>query len=146
MSRDRIAAAAAAVLVAAGIAAAFTLLGSPSHQRTLRLDHQRIIDLVMIANDVHARFDAAPEKLPPPELLPRGDGSTAARDPATGAPYAYRRTGRTSYRLCAVFAAASDPRDADGLWSHPAGRHCFELDITRDQNEPLSASQFVMLP
>jgi hypothetical protein len=50
-------------------------------------------------------------------------------DPETGTPYEYRVLNPVSYELCAQFSL---PRDLqyDSYWNHPAGRHCYSIDVT----------------
>lgn len=128
----------AAVAVAATIAAAIWVIGSPAAQRESRLDARRISDLrgLETAIERHARLhDGLPRGL---DVL-RDDGGAASRvDPATGTPYGYEPVDDRRYRLCAGFA--TDSRDVvrqvepvhDDAWRHPAGRHCFERRLERD--------------
>ncbi|HYZ16202.1 MAG TPA: hypothetical protein VE591_07355, partial [Candidatus Acidoferrum sp.] len=126
MRRDHLAALAASVLVAGGVAAGFATIGSPQHARLAALDRQRIDDLVAIAEILRARYrDGLPVRLPPDLGAVRADGSNATRDPATNAPYTYARETRSRYRLCATFATSSIATRWEGVRAHPAGRACF---------------------
>jgi hypothetical protein len=63
-----------------------------------------------------------------------------ANDPETGAGYLYEIAGPKSYRLCAVFARSTAERGTIPSylvkWAHGAGRHCFDLKLPRDVDEP----------
>lgn len=121
----------AAVIVAVGtIAAAISVMGTPSEQRAARFDDRRVDDLetLDLAIRMHAEKNGA---------LPR-DLATMARepgrqlplqDPETGTPYEYRATGKDAYRLCAVFTTdTAEARSAPlrGEWAHGVGRTCFD--------------------
>lgn len=132
MRRDRLAALAACVLVAGGVAAGFMTIGSPQHARLAELDRQRVDDLVIIAERLRARYrDGLPSRLPSDLDAVRPDGSSATRDPASGVPYAYARENATRYRLCATFATSSITARWEAGRAHPAGRACFPGDVTR---------------
>jgi hypothetical protein len=51
-----------------------------------------------------------------------------ARDPETNAPYRFRFKDATTYELCATFARSRDS-DASVFWNHPAGTHCFTINV-----------------
>jgi hypothetical protein len=60
-------------------------------------------------------------------------------DPITRLPYEYRPTSGTEYELCAIFAATSEEGDGTSRargWSHPAGKHCFSIDIEHMPENP----------
>ncbi|NJM99389.1 MAG: hypothetical protein HC800_21640 [Phormidesmis sp. RL_2_1] len=126
-----------AVSVMTAIVVGFWLLGSPSQQRLLSLDRQRVDDLSSIAYELQAQFSGsgADPATPLPEQLP---GSLTNRgialDPVNAEPYAYRRLSDTTYELCATFATESinldeaAPAFNNDYWPHPEGRHCFEVD------------------
>ncbi len=135
MSPAALFAGASTALVAAAVLAGVTLLGSPSDQRSLRLDEERVRDLMAISG-VAERYlrghDALPDSL---AELTRGEqwSVTRSRDPETQEPYTYRVTGPSSYELCAGFAnplaaAAAEEMRLSAFWQHPAGRHCFAFD------------------
>jgi hypothetical protein len=86
------------------------------------------------------------QKALPPDLAILGKEPglvVPANDPETGAGYVYEITGPKSYRLCAVFARTTAERATiPGYlvqWAHGAGRHCFDLKIPKDIDEPGSA-------
>lgn len=126
------------ITVTACLAYALFLMGTPSQQRDLRLDAERVSDLQNIASNIDQYWERN-EKLPaqlsemsgPRYYLNRLD------DPETGIPYEYRPLGGPEgarYELCAVFAtdsAESPRRDAgfsERAWAHGEGRVCFPLE------------------
>jgi hypothetical protein len=122
-----------ALAMTAAVAAGLLVLGTPAHQRALGLDRHRVGDLEVLAgaiDDAWRRQHAMPATLD--ALVGVPDLRRFRTDPATGVAYEYRVSGPGSYRLCAVFAAASEPAASAGgpmaldRWSHPAGHHCFE--------------------
>ncbi|MEL6160261.1 MAG: hypothetical protein AAFQ40_16700 [Cyanobacteria bacterium J06623_5] len=135
---DQAFAAISLLTVAAGVVAAFWLLGSPGKQRLIALDRTRLTNLRDIAYELEAQvtgFNSGAEN-PLPETLPSTvSGVEIGRDPLTDAPYEYIRLSDTTYQLCATFATASenDPliqQKVAEWWQHPAGRHCFDFDAT----------------
>lgn len=139
MSFNRLFVAATFAIVIAGVAAAFTFLGTPSYERLVALDDVRVSDLQRVASLLH-------EKYPNGNLPARLSEGMTLRDPVTKQPYQYRRVDGKRYVLCAVFAAneTSDrgqqyPPGAQWLardWHHAVGRSCFELDVTVSPSEP----------
>jgi len=135
---------AAIAVVAAGLVWAFVTIGSPSHARLAALDRIRIANLYEIALAMHGRFgasDALPATLPsdlkPTDIRAAGTRGSFVNDPASGAPYEYRRIDRSMYRLCATFALSYRPmRPADRGWGHPSGRACFEFDVRKSAIDP----------
>ncbi len=63
-----------------------------------------------------------------------------ANDPETGAAHVYEITGPKSYRLRAAFASTTAESatipEYLAKWAHGAGRHCFDLKIPKDVDEP----------
>jgi len=121
----------ASVVVIATVVCALVAIGPPAQQRRVSLDARRAHELSTLSNliDMGADRDG---KLPAALADLEGAGQwLSIKDPETGAPYTYAITGDTTYRLCAVFATATQSADvrggwSDGQWSHPAGRHCFD--------------------
>lgn len=109
---QRVISVAACVLVAAGVALGFTLVGDPGHARAVALDERRVTDLQRIAELVRAH---------------RSDAFITATDPETHAAYRYRRFGGGRFLLCAKFATAALDAEAYGSWPHPAGAACFRF-------------------
>jgi len=109
---QRIIAVAACVIVAAGVALGFTLVGDPGHARLVALDARRVADLRSIALLVRAR---------------RSDAAFTATDPETHASYGYRRLAGGRFLLCATFSTVALETDAYGSWPHPAGAACYRF-------------------
>jgi len=127
----RILAVAAAVTLVS-VVAGIVIVGSPARGRLEQLDAGRISDLQSITAAVDFSFQAdsvLPASLEELSRDPRTQVNTM--DPGTLAPYEYRVIDGDFYQLCATFDRdASDPalRAPTAFWSHPAGRHCFELE------------------
>lgn len=127
-------------IVIAGLA--FTsgafIVGNPGMARSRRLDARRITDLTTIENvlQTHCRkYEENKWVMGAPLPATLDEVLTVARlarprltDPATTAPYEYRVTGASTYELCATFDEPSSETQMP-RWDHPAGRHCFELDV-----------------
>jgi len=131
VSRDFLFAAGASVAAIFVFCMALLVAGTPGIQRQIEADQRRVNDLRQIARALfqyRALHGAAPASLTEP-LIRQSLGTQGTGDPATKAPYEYRLTGGTKYRLCADFSAAST--DAASFWNHPAGRGCFDLDATQ---------------
>lgn len=125
-------------LVVAAMVGGMVVIGSPWTARELRLDEQRVRDLQAISAAVeqhaaaHGELPASLDDLAgPPQRIP-----VRLDDPVSGEPYGYEAGGPLGYGLCARFDAASEAGAAmRGDWEHPAGWHCFELEVppaTRD--------------
>lgn len=133
--------AAAIVVMLGAIVAGLYVLGSPGHQRDLRLDQRRVDDLAVLSRaiDGYAKLHTTlPADLRTLDLGP--DATRFTEDPVTAAAYGYAVTGTRNYRLCATFAAATPPVEVTGFGAmptldgvrrpHPAGPHCFDLVAT----------------
>ncbi|HUF57510.1 MAG TPA: hypothetical protein VMM55_13225 [Thermohalobaculum sp.] len=94
---------AATVAVAAAVAAALMLIGSPRTARLERLDERRIADIEALARWIE-RYRDDEGRLPPAlgALEPMLPGAVSALDPATGAHYGYERLADGHFRLCAT--------------------------------------------
>lgn len=130
----RVFVAAVTLVVAAVVVAAVFVLGSPAEQRMIRLDQQRVTDLIGLRNAIKRdvqRNTALPKDLAAVSSAP--PMRVRRIDPETGAPYEYEIVGERSYRLCAVFARPSEsdrtamPYINEAGWDHEAGRQCFDL-------------------
>jgi hypothetical protein len=129
----------AAVAMAAAVGSGLWILGTPGHQRDLRLDARRVQDLRELSTRIGGYW-MLHQKLPP-ELAQLNVNPAVLRDPLTGAPYAYKVDGKARYHLCAHFKLATPdaggrdeplavrPLADDDSWRHPAGRHCFERSV-----------------
>jgi hypothetical protein len=114
-----------------GVAVAFGLwiTPSPSAQREIELDKQRVDDLVAIADAVlsyqrtKGKFPIALSALPDSATLHLADRQTSAA-------YGYSLNGPREFQICADFATVSDkavkssPPETSG-WKHQTGRQCF---------------------
>ena len=134
----------AAVLVLGSIVAGFSVLGTPSSQRMLRYDSQKVSDLQSIQWQVVNYWQqkgVLPATLA--ELQDPISGFMIPTDPQTRVPYEYQKTGILSFNLCAEFnkqaqivngsvARIAYPEPMGKLnesWQHEAGRQCFERTI-----------------
>lgn len=130
-------AALATVAVAAAVGWGFFLVGSPGTRRMERFDEQRLQDLQAIAREIR---DLSVEVDQPSRLkqsLPQSLEGVAdkarvervkLRDPETGQPYQYTVKGESTFELCATFTMSRDS-DESVFWNHPAGAHCFTIDV-----------------
>lgn len=116
--------------VVAAIALGLYTIGTPADARARRLDERRVRALQVIAGSID-QYWRDRGQLPPSiaELMRDPRSVSETKDPVSGQPFAYRIAGERRYELCADFA-----REASGLpesrqWAHPAGRHCFELEV-----------------
>jgi hypothetical protein len=130
-------------VVALGLAVAFVFLGTPSHQRLVSLDNHRIRELTEIAQRLHNRY-------PSGKLPRRAPSDLSLHDPATAQSYSFHRVDSTHYVLCAVFdtddttnigeQAAEEAMQAIMIppsdWRHPAGRVCYEFEVTQGTPTP----------
>jgi hypothetical protein len=128
--------------VLATIVAGFIITGSPATARQHRFDERRIEDLQTINDAIQdyalgeSRFEPLAQRSierPLPETLEQvRAGATRRRpdirDPETDLPYRYEILGESRYRLCAEFRFERDEEHTP-RWNHPAGEHCFELDL-----------------
>jgi len=139
----------AMVVIGASIVWGFVLVGSPISARQRRFDDQRLEDLQAIEMGIE-RLCVEQEfregrmrktwKAPLPatldELTERAREENYytlnTTDPKTEAPYEYKVTGETTYKLCATFALVRDYK-INMFWNHPAGPHCFTIDAMRQE-------------
>lgn len=133
MTGKRTIAAVLLVIVALAITRGIMIIGSPSEERTRRLDARRVEDLQGISQSVevyrtrHQRLPASLE-----ELAAEPGLSAVQRDPVDGMSYAYRTIDTRSYELCGDFDRETADVRAAGFWSHGAGRQCFTLKLKED--------------
>jgi len=119
------------------LALGFLLAGSPTHQRAVRLDEQRIMDLQNIEYEVGNYWrekNTLPTKLT--DLERDLYYFSPPVDPETKASYDYKVSGALSFKLCATFSAdyqnvpnTNLPKDQ---WTHTAGYTCFDRTIDPD--------------
>ena len=130
----------ACVVVAATVAAAILVMGSPSAQRVEKLDHKRVEDLARIDRFVDSYVERTSTLPPDLGALAREPGvRVSITDPVDGSPYGYEVTGVRSFRLCAVFTTDTGKtlEDLPGWpgdeWTHGVGRRCFERKAKKSQ-------------
>lgn len=135
-SLPRITAWGTSVGIAVSIALGFFFVGSPAHQRLIRLDDERTTDLSVLQNNI-TNFYVDSGKLPT-DLEALKNGATQFNvpvDPITKTSYTYTVTSDVSYTLCATFAAdsVSAPEETAYYygedWKHTAGTVCFERKV-----------------
>ncbi|MCX6715436.1 MAG: DUF5671 domain-containing protein [Candidatus Taylorbacteria bacterium] len=153
------------VLVIIAIIAGFVIVGSPSKQRALRFDSQRVNDLQSIQWQVinfWQRKATLPTELA--EVKDSISGNIVPSDPDTDKPYEYAITGKNTFELCAMFSlptpdlkgrgayygggmggayydTSAYKNGADDIWKHETGRTCFKKVIDPTQyppNKPVS--------
>jgi len=129
LSNNRVFGILSTIAVIIGIGTGFWLLGSPQQQR--------IQDLRQIAQFLHRQAEQDNESLDLPDSLP--SRMRRLTDPISGKPYRYQKIDQTHYKLCANFATDSDQnklqnksRPRQDFWEHPAGKHCFEINVLEE--------------
>lgn len=134
LSANKLFAGGATLLVCAALIGGFVLNGAPSQVRLQRLDEQKLGDLRSIASAVrlyYSRENELPDSLEPLDNRTTVYGARLT-DRETGDDYEYRKTGDSTYELCATFHLASgETRDnsaAAQRWAHEAGHQCIVLD------------------
>jgi hypothetical protein len=130
--------------VAAGIVAAFFVVGSPSAERARRMDQQRVNNLQQISYALDNHYVLKKDL---PQSLEELQGIQdvyieSVVDPKTRELYAYRRIDAANYELCATFeldgGSSPDGRMAvatpysgpyDKMWQHGEGLQCYGLQV-----------------
>ncbi|MES2216141.1 MAG: DUF5671 domain-containing protein [Patescibacteria group bacterium] len=156
------------LVVLAAIILGFTAVGSPSKQRAIRFDNQRVSDLQNIQWQVLNQWQtkgAVPVALS--ELADSLSGYMVPTDPDTKAAYEYTKKSNTSFELCSTFSLATQdlqgrgayggggvayptmsypyPGDGglDSNWKHESGRTCFTRTID-PQKYPVNTKPLMM--
>ncbi len=150
------------ILVLAAIIAGFVTVGSPTKQRNLRFDGQRVSDLNNIQWKIINHWQTKgvlPEKLE--DMNDQLYGDKIPMDPESKKAYVYDVTNKTQFKLCASFSLKSQDNEGRGnyyggyrygsyldtsmgeneSWKHEAGNVCFERTIDVDKypvNKPSS--------
>jgi hypothetical protein len=143
---DRIFALLATLAVVVAAIAGFWLLGTPSRQRQIRADRERVEDIQRIAEYLHQQAELSQQQGQPVNLPASLPANRREKDPISGKPYDYQRLNSSQYKLCAEFATDSaadklrDSRDSyysteQEFWQHPSGRYCFQLDVLEKPRE-----------
>jgi hypothetical protein len=131
-------------LVAAIVIWAFTLVGSPSFNRKLSADKNRIEDLQQISYGIEQYFyqqKKLPDNLKELEKIRYWYGqNNRLEDPTSQKPYGYKRKDAYSYELCGEFELNSKEAELEKPpynyyesigtnWYHDVGHSCFSLEI-----------------
>ena len=138
----------ASALVLATLIAAVWVMDSPAVQRDLRLDQRRVAELSelqVLVEDWARTRGALPVSLA--QIAAQPGMAPSLRDPLDGTSYGYAVLGARRYRLCAVFATDTaamrePPSPQTGRpveWAHPAGPHCFERTLPRENAAPVDS-------
>ncbi|TAL49984.1 hypothetical protein EPN81_04055 [Patescibacteria group bacterium] len=145
------AATASSVVIVVAIVASLFIVGSPSKQRDVRLDQDRVSGLQTIQSSL-VEYWRTKEVLPE-NLTALEDDISGYRnpvDPESGEAYEYFVTGELSFQLCATFTTETDESSKDryttpvmydfgylggnfDIWSHAQGRVCFDRTIDPDR-------------
>ncbi len=119
------------------LGAGFFLAGSPSHQRAVRFDEQRINDLQNIEYEIGNYW--RDKKSLPPDLTALNRDLYYFQlpvDPETKENYGYETVDALSFKICANFSAEYQSIPNTSLpseqWSHFVGKTCFKRKIDPD--------------
>ena len=129
-----------AAFAVALVIAGFVIAGPPTRAHLAKLDQQRLQDLESVEQEI-VEYWQSKGALPASLYELKDDVASYApqRDPASGEFYGYRKTGTTSFDLCADFAL----KDSDAkhtietwqregpstAWNHESGHYCFARTI-----------------
>lgn len=143
-SRARLLGRVVIIMVIASVIFGFVVSGSPTRQRDVSLDQQRVSDLQLLQSQIVDGFWLTKDRLPTALAELEDDilGFQVPSDPETGDPYEYERLGELQFRLCATFALPSEeferaPKrlDLNSNWEHKGGRTCFDRTIDPERYE-----------
>ena len=126
----------AVAVVAAAVVYSLIRVGPPSEERERRLDERRIEDLRSTARaiDLHwTRHGSLPSALDRLSDTPVRD--VTLNDSQSRESYEGRVQTASTFQLCGLFWTDWSPPSVDVLWSHPKGRHCFDLEVREVQRE-----------
>jgi hypothetical protein len=149
-----------AIIAVAGIVGGFVIVGSPTKQRDLRFDQQKVSDLQNINWQILSYWQSKgrlPETLV--DLRDSFSYSNINVDPQTKESYVYSKTASTTYNLCAVFNRPTEDTKGRGAynggyglgssdiaklmapgqdnWDHGSGRVCFDRKIDPERYPPM---------
>lgn len=103
------------VLAIAALVYGFSTIPSPTQQREIKLDHQRVSDLGQLTysiNEYYTTSQQLPKSLNDVTNNSYSSGTPLIKnDPETNKPYEYIVTSQTSYKLCATFTTDSTKED-----------------------------------
>jgi len=140
-TRGKIIAIASSSILIIILAFGFVLAGSPAHQRQVRIDEQRVVDLQSIQSQIFAYWtskEMLPENLS--DLEQDVSYFVLPKDPETGENYVYQIIDQYNFQLCATFSTETveqslqykDYYSPSESWVHPVGYTCFEREIDPD--------------
>ncbi len=120
----------------------FLIFGTPSVQRKMRIDNQRINHLQSIQWEIRNYF-VNKGKLPEStEEIYEFSSFVIPKDPITQEEYQYRKIDDLNYELCANFYLEnyalqfpSPYKNED--WTHPVGKYCFQRKINSAIDKPI---------
>ena len=119
--------------VAVAVVGGLMSVGPPSVERERRLDERRVDNLREIADAIDLHWTRRGNL---PAALDDTVASDASfSDPATGQSYEYRVLTESTFELCASFGTDELRPSLEVFWSHPVGRHCFELEVREVQRD-----------
>lgn len=140
------------VVVVGFIVAGFIMAGSPQSARLRKFDDRRVGDLQNIQFQILYYFQVK-QTLPESISILRDvtQGFIPPIDPETKADYEYIIDGKNAFKLCATFSAPSQstnetmavpapitgPYAINDVWTHSAGRVCFDRPFDPDKYPPL---------
>lgn len=148
------------IIILATLVMGFISVGSPSKQRALRFDNQRISDLSSIQWQV-VNYWQQKEKLPAKlsEMNDSISGINIPTDPETKVSYEYNIKGDKTFEICANFSLKYEDTKGKGSyngvnrysmdyayypgigsndnWKHDVGRTCFERTIDPEKYPPI---------
>jgi hypothetical protein len=136
-----------AALASTLVVAGFVIAGSPTRAHRAGLDQQRLRDLDSVEQKI-VEYWSDKGELPASinQLRDEVVSYSPERDPASGDAYGYRKTGATSFELCADFelkdsdAARTierwEPASTSTAWNHEAGHYCFARTIDPERHPP----------
>jgi hypothetical protein len=135
-------AAVAGALVLAVLVGGFVIAGTPMTARLEQWDERKLDDLQTIRAEIGyivlepSESGGRPRlKRPLPKTLEEvvklaEYSRPQIRDPQTGNLYEYEVIDETHFRLCATFNLSRD-KAYEVFWNHPAGQHCYVVDVSR---------------
>lgn len=134
-------------LLVASIISGFFIAGTPSEQRAVRFDEDRINDLSVLQNTI-VNYSVSNNALPKDITELTNWAGELPTDPDTDAPYVYTKKSKTEFELCANFAAEQVEDSANSMyypeiyqekttvnliggssWKHSVGEYCFERTV-----------------
>ncbi|MDO8430409.1 MAG: DUF5671 domain-containing protein [Candidatus Taylorbacteria bacterium] len=130
-------------LVIAAIVSGFVAVGSPSKQRAIKFDNQRVSDLQTLQRQIVSYWQQK-NRLPASlsDLRDPISGFIVPSDPLNNTPYEYSVKGDKSFTLCSMFAFENKnmpyPKGViDDNWDHSIGKTCFDRNIDPEIYPPV---------